>query len=281
VRRDIARLLTNIEMLDQQVGELIAMLKQDGVYDDAYIFFYSDHGGALPWMKREVLERGTHIPLIVRAPKGAQAGTADDQLVSAVDFAPTVLSLAGVKVPGYMQGQPFMGQQKASKPRTHVFAARDRMDTEYDRVRMVRDHRYRYVYNYIPDRPNYQDIEYRLGIPMMRELLTLREQGKLGPATMRWFQSKPVEELYDLESDPYELNNLAADRKYDAKLTELRAVLQQWTKQVGDMSSVSEKEMITQMWGGADKQPVTGSPEFKEQSGGIVVTCKTKGASLG
>jgi arylsulfatase A-like enzyme len=141
VRQDMAHLFTHIEMMDQQVGELISMLKEDGLYDNTIIFFYSDHGGALPWMKREVLERGTHIPFIIRFPGAKTRGTTNEELISGVDFAPTVLSLAGVKIPSHMQGQAFLGAQKAKTPHKYVFAARDRMDTEYDRVRMVRDNR--------------------------------------------------------------------------------------------------------------------------------------------
>ncbi len=107
VRHDMNRLFTNIERMDQQVGELLRMLKEDGLYNNTIIFFFSDHGGALPWMKREILERGTHIPFIIRFPGGKSGGTTNDDLISGVDFAPTVLSLAGVPVPKYMQGQPF------------------------------------------------------------------------------------------------------------------------------------------------------------------------------
>ncbi|SFW83462.1 Sulfatase [Chitinophaga sancti] len=105
IRHDIVRLLTNIEIMDQQVGSLINMLKKDGLYDNTIIFFYSDHGGSLPWMKREILERGTHIPFIIRLPHAERAATTNDDLVNAADFAPTVLSLAGVSIPAYMQGK--------------------------------------------------------------------------------------------------------------------------------------------------------------------------------
>src|SRR5206468_8490505 len=123
-----------------------------------------------PWMKREILERGTHIPFIIRLPDAEHAGTVNDGLISGVDFAPTVLSLAGVPIPSYMQGQAFLGTQKAKTPRKYVFAARDRMETEYDRVRMVRDKHYQYLYNFMPEKPYYQNIEYRLSIPMMKDI---------------------------------------------------------------------------------------------------------------
>jgi arylsulfatase A-like enzyme len=281
VRQDMARLFTNIEMMDRQVGELIRMLKEDGLYDSTIIFFYSDHGGALPWIKREVLERGTHIPFIIRFPGGKNGGTTNEELISGVDFAPTVLSLAGVKIPAHMQGQAFLGTQKAKTPRKYVFAARDRSGTEYDRVRMVRDNRYRYLYNYMPEKPYYQNIAYRLSISMMQEILKLREEGKLDSVQMSWFKTKPVEELYDVQNDPNELHNLADDPKYKNKLVELRTAFQNWTKAVGDMGSIPEKEMVRQMWNGGDGPPTTAIPEVVKTTGGVKLSCITKGASIG
>ncbi|GAB4037045.1 sulfatase-like hydrolase/transferase [Spirosoma gilvum] len=281
VRQDIARMLTNIERMDSQVGELIQLLKADGLYDNTIIFFYSDHGGNIPWTKREVLERGTHIPFIIRFPGAANAGTVNNELISAVDFAPTVLSLAGVPIPAYMQGQAFLGKQKAKTPRQYVFAARDRMDSEYDRVRMVRDKRYRYLYNYMPEKPYYQNLRYRMSIPMMQELVKLRDEGKLDSTQMGWFKTKPVEELYDMDNDPYELHNLATDPKHAKKLIELRSVFQNWTNTVGDMATTPERDMIRQMWNGQDEAPTTATPQVTPAQGGVKLSCATNGASIG
>ncbi|WP_084545854.1 sulfatase [Cupriavidus malaysiensis] len=284
VRGDIARMYTNIRMMDDQVGELIRMLKEDGLYDNTIIFFFSDNGGNLPWMKREILERGTHVPLIVRFPGGAHAGTRARELVSGVDLAPTVLSLAGVPVPAYMQGQAFLGAQRAKVARRYVFAARDRMDTEYDRVRMVRDGRYRYLYNYMPERPYYQDLKFRLMLPMMRDILQRKADGTLPAATAAWFGPKPVEELYDAERDPWELHNLADDPRYRAKLEELRQAFHDWTARYGDMGGIPERDMLKQMWLGGDKPPATALPEVREVAeagGGVRIACATPGASIG
>jgi N-sulfoglucosamine sulfohydrolase len=208
-------------------------------------------------------------------------GTTDDQMISEVDFAPTVLSLAGVPIPSYMQGQAFLGNQKSNIPRKYCFAGRDRMDTEYDRVRSVRDDRYRYVYNYEPEKPYYQNLEYRLNIPSMKEILELKEEGKLDPVTMTWFNTKPVEELYDEVNDPYDLHNLAKDPEYNSKLVELQAAFRNWTSTVGDLSSQPEKEMLKKMWNGADHPPVTATPEITSNSKGIRISCATQGASIG
>jgi hypothetical protein len=233
-------------------------------------------------MKREVLDRGIHIPLIIKMPGQQKAGTVNTDLVSAVDFAPTVLSLAGINIPSHMQGKAFLGTQASRQARSYIFAARDRMDTEYDRVRAVRDKRFKYIYNYMPQEPSYQNIEFRLDIPMMKEILELKEAGQLNAYTMAWFKApKAVEELYDTETDPEELHNLAADPAYKDKLTTFRQVLRQWTSDVGDMAATPEKEMIDNWWGGKEKAPVTVTPLLQHSAKGIQISCATKGASIG
>ena len=281
VRHDMSRLFSNIERMDSQVGEIIKMLKDDGLYNNTIIFFYSDHGGALPWMKREVLERGIHIPLIIHFPNNVNAGIVNNQLISSVDFAPTILSLAGVQIPSYMQGEAFLGTQKSKKTRKYIYAGRDRMDTEYDRVRAVRDIRYEYLYNYEPDKPYYQNIQYRLSIPMMQEFLQLRDEGKLDSTQMNWFKTKPVEELYDVDNDPDELHNLANQPAYKNKLLELRNAFNKWTKKFGDLGSLQEKQMIAQWWNGKNEPPATDSPKVIKTTNGVKIICNTKGASVG
>ncbi|MEP6845826.1 MAG: hypothetical protein ABI861_07470, partial [Panacibacter sp.] len=197
-----------------------------------------------------------------------------------VDFAPTVLSLAGIQAPSYLQGQAFLGSQKKS-PRKYVYAGRDRMDTEYDRVRMVRDKQYMYLYNYMPEKTYYQDIEYRLSIPMMKEILQLRDAGKLDSIQMKWFSTKPVEELYDVVNDPFELHNLANEPKYKTKLQELKTAFENWTKQVGDMGNIPETEMLQKMWNNQDHAPVTDAPQVTKVGNGVKLSCTTEGVSIG
>lgn len=282
VRHDIARNLTNIIRMDQQVGKIIEELKNDGLYDNTIIFFYSDHGDGLPYVKREVLIRGLHIPLIVRIPGGKNADTVNDALTSSVDFAPTVLSLAGIPVPSYMPGHAFLGSQKFIQGRKYIYAARDRMDTELDRVRAVFDSRYEYLRNYMPEKSYYQNIEYRLQMPMMRKIIAMRDSGLLNALQMRWFSpNKPLEELYDTRSDPYQFHNLANDPAYKKKLTELREVLQSWMKQVGDKNAVPEKTLIKQMWNGKNTPPVTAQPLITRKAKGVAISCATAGASIG
>ncbi|HKZ38020.1 MAG TPA: sulfatase [Chryseolinea sp.] len=277
----MARQLTNIERMDGQVGEIIARLKEDGLYDNTWIMFYSDHGGALPWMKRELLERGTHIPFIVKYPKGENAGRVNNNLISGVDFAPTVLSIAGVPIPQYMQGQAFLGDQKSAHSRKYIYFARDRMATQYDRVRAVSDGRFKYLYNYMPDVLYYQDLNFRKSIPLMKEILTMKESGTLNPLMMRWFDTKPVEELYDTEADPDEFKNLANDPHYANNLNEMRAAFAAWRSMTVDMGATPEKEMLTNWWNGQNEPPQTATIMVIRMEKGIKLHCDTEGASIG
>jgi arylsulfatase A-like enzyme len=294
VRQDLARHLSNVMVMDGQAGEILRQLRQDGLEDNTIVFFYSDHGDGLPNAKRELYDRGLRVPLIVRFGKNVahlnphrqantqQTNIIDDQLISGVDLAPTVLSLAGVKIPAYMQGQAFLGNQKAARPRTHIFAARDRMDSEYDRVRAARDQRFLYLRNYMPEKPYYQNIAFRLQQPMMQAILELRDKGKLDSLQMQWFRpNKPAEELYDCQADPHQLNNLAANPAYKDKLTELRNVYNSWITRTGDWGAMPESEMVRQWWHGADQPPVTAAPQIRKENKRLTLTCPTPGASIG
>ena len=288
VRHDIARHLSNVMRMDSIVGTIIKQLKDDGLYENTIIFFYSDHGDALPFVKREVYDRGLRVPMIIRIPekfqvKGSKpAGNIDDQLISFVDFAPTMLSLAKLPLPTYLQGQAFLGDRKASAARRYIFAGRDRMDMPVDRVRAVGDGRYKYYRNFMPEKPFYQDVDYRLSIPMMKEILQLRDEGELNATQMMWFRkTKPAEELCDTQADPNEFMNLIDKPAYKAKVMELRGQMDAWLKKVGDKSAVPETEMIKQMWNGASEPPKTADPEIAMSGNTASIRCKTRGASVG
>jgi hypothetical protein len=283
VRRDIARALTNIQAMDRNVGKLIQQLKDDGLYDSTIIIFFSDHGGPLPWMKREVLDRGLHIPFIVRYPNGMNGGKVVDDLVSTVDLAPSMLSLASIPVPSYLQGRAFLGAAAAKTPRQYIHAAKDRMDKKYDRVRMVRDQQFSYIYNYQPEKPGYMDISFRVDrVPMMKNILALYAAGQLDSNAARWFRTpKEVEELYDCKNDPHQLHNLAADPRYAAKLKTMRTEFHRWTNAVGDLSNMPETEMVAKWWNGKPEAPTTATPVVKISSGMATIHCATKGASIG
>jgi len=282
IRRDVARNYDNIMVMDSLVGTILKQLEADKLLDNTIVVFFSDHGSGMAWHKREVYDRGLHVPLIIRYPDGRGAGTWDEALHSFVDLAPSMLSLVGVPVPKYMQGQAFLGEQRAKTPRQYIYAARDRFDELYDCARAVRDKRFKYIRNYQPDRPYYMDLAYRKQMPMMQEMLRQRDAGQLPPVTQRWFGPKPTEELYDTQTDPDELTNLAQNPAFVKQLNELRRAEQQWVREVHDKGFMQERDLIQFFWPG-NQQPVTALPmrQSPDRTAQLVLTCATEGASIG
>jgi arylsulfatase A-like enzyme len=242
-REDWKRNYELITALDDWVGGHIADLKAAGLYDKTIIMFWSDHGVGLPRAKRWLYDSGTHIPFILRMPGDPKPGSSDEQLISSLDFGPTVLNLAGVPVPAHMQGRAFLGP-KLSPPREYVFGARDRMDERYDIIRSVRDKRFRYIRNYEPFKPYYQYMNTPEKGATMRELRRVHAAGELPPAAALFMADfKPAEELYDLQADPHEIHNLAADPAHAATLARMRAVHLQWVADTRDIGLLPESEI--------------------------------------
>lgn len=284
IRQDIARVYSNIMEMDQWVGELVSQLEKDGLMDNTIIIFYSDHGGPLPRQKREIYDSGLKVPFIVRYPKKQLAGTVDEELHSFIDVPVSVLSLAGAKIPDYIHGKAFLGEQAVQEPRDYIFAARDRMDAAVDRVRAVRDKRFKYIKNYHPEKPFMQQIDYRLQMDMMKELIRLHEAGELNEEQELWFrETKPEEELYDTENDPHELHNIIHDQRYAEKAKEMRNALKNWLEEFGDMGATDEKQLISVMWNGADEPPKTQKPEytFNEKENLLKISSPTPSATIG
>lgn len=249
VRRDWARYYDLVTVMDKQAGELLDQLAEDGLADDTIVFFFSDHGVGLPRGKRWLYDSGLHVPLVIRFPPRyrhfapGEAGATCDRLVSFVDFAPTVLSLAGVAPPEHLQGVAFLGEH-AGPARQYVYGIRDRMDERYDLSRAVRDRRWKYIRNYRPELPSAQPIEYMEEMPTMRQWRRLAAEGKLeGPSALFMQPTKPIEELYDTESDPDEVNNLATGAEHRDALERLRAAHLQWVRETRDLGFLPEAEM--------------------------------------
>ncbi|WP_282035744.1 sulfatase family protein [Saccharicrinis aurantiacus] len=281
-RRDMWKLYNNIAEMDCQIGVVLKQLEEDGLLDNTIIFFYGDHGGPLPREKRLIYDSGLNTPLIIRFPKQQEAGKIDKQLLSFVDFAPTLLSLTGIEPPEYLQGQAFLGKYTEPEKRKYIYGAADRFDEITDAIRAVRDSRFKYIRNYRPEQGYYLPISYREQIPSMQELLRLRDLGQLNSIQAQWFrESKPTEELFDCESDPYELNNIASLPQYKDKLVELRVEMDRWIRNVGDRPNLPERELINDLWGGSDTQPVTQKPKVQIENQLVTITCATEGASIG
>lgn len=282
-RKDIRQVYSNIVTMDQQVGEILDQLEEDGLLESTIIFWYSDHGGPLPRQKRMLYDSGMHLPLIVRFPDQSRAGEIDDQLISFVDFKPTILSLAGIEPPDYVDGRAFLGDYANTPVRDYVHGAADRFDALYDMIRAVRDDRFKYLRNYNPEKSYYLPLSYREQMPIMQEMLRMRDAGELNDIQAQWFRaSKAEEELFDVDNDPYELNNLAADPEYRDKLAELSQEMDSWMSLIDDKGLMPEAELIETMWPGR-VQPVTANPVaiISEANDLITLRSETEGASIG
>lgn len=282
-RRDRARYYDIITQMDTQAGAILKRLEDDGLADDTIVFFWGDHGEGLPRGKRWVYESGIRVPLMVRWPGKVKPGTSRDELVCFLDFAPTVLSLAGVTPPKYMHGQVILGE-KTARPRQYIFAHRDRMDETYDIIRAVRDERFKYIRNFMPRRSRGQNIDYMNKMPTMIEMRRLFAAGKLSGAKLQYFEkTKPVEELYDLLKDPHEVHNVAGKAEYQRTLARMRGALERWQVETNDLGLVPEP-LLAERMRPSGKYDVTQPPQAttRKQDGGVVVslTCATKGASM-
>ncbi|XCF05481.1 sulfatase [Tamlana crocina] len=281
VKRDMWKLYNNVAEMDSQVGAILKQLEEDGLLENTIICFYGDHGGPLPREKRLIYDSGLNTPMIIRFPNKLKAGTKDEQLISFVDFAPTLLSIIGEAPKPYMQGQAFLGKHKAEE-RQYIHAAADRFDGFTDAIRAVRDSRFKYIRNYRPEQGYYLPVEYREKIPTMQELLRLKAEGKLNDIQMQWFrEQKPKVELFDCAVDPYELNNLADQPEYQEKLDELSAEMDRWMSEIGDEPNLDEAKLVEKLWSGKDTKPVTSHPIITAKDGLVQVTCETEGASIG
>src|SRR5262245_56368501 len=237
VRDCVATYHDNITAMDYIVGDVLKLLDDQKLSDNTVVVFYGDHGWGLSRGKRWPYDSGLRVPLLVRWPGAVKPGSVREDLVCFLDLAPTVLSLAGAEVPAHLQGRIFLGEKTQPAPK-FVFGARDRMDETYDRIRTVRGERYRYVRNFHPELPYFQYINYMDEMPIMREWRRLAFEGKLNKTQMIFMsRTKPKEELYDLEKDPYEINNIA-----DAESVEIQKVrkemsdaLDKWIVDTKDM----------------------------------------------
>ena len=267
VRQELARMYDNIADMDLQVGTILRQLEEDGLADNTIVFYWSDHGDGIPRSKRSLYDSGLHVPLMIRWPKGLASaggrlpapGSVDGSLVSFIDLAPTVLALAGVAVPAHMQGRVLVGPQ-AGPPPALVFAARDRMDIEYDMMRSARDERFLYIRNFHPELPYAGHIIYRNQSDIMQEWFRLQAAGQVSGDAALWMRThRPAEELYDTVADPHQIRDLAANPTYREALARMRQAVDDWMTRIRDQGLINEPELIQRMWPGG-VQPETAQP---------------------
>jgi uncharacterized sulfatase len=269
----------NITLMDQMAGEVLQRLEEDGLADNTLVVFWGDHGMGMPRGKRWIYDTGTHIPMIMRWPNQLAPGTVREDLTSTVDLAATMLSVAGVAVPRHMQGRVLVGADQQKEP-SYLFFHRDRMDEVYELQRGARDRRWKYIRNYMPERTYAQRIDYMDEMPAMQDWRRLSAAGKLVGGQKNWFRvPKPLEELYDTENDPWELNNLADQPQYADRLARMRAATEAWQESIGDLGMVPEAVLMEEMKPGG-VTPQTKPPESSFVGGKVSFNSPTEGATV-
>jgi arylsulfatase A-like enzyme len=246
-RTDRAAYFDSAAELDRKVGVVLDLLQASGLADDTIVVFFADNGQAHVRGKQFCYEEGLHVPLVIRwaknfpPPKHYGAGVVDDRLLMAIDLAPTMLAAAGIAMPEAIQGKPFLGDGAAA-PREYVFAARDRCDETPMRLRTVRDQRYRYIRNFTPEQPFLSANRYKeTSYPVWNLLKELHAAGKLTPPQeFLCAPTMPAEELYDLERDPHEIENLAGRPEHRKTQQRLRTALDEWIEATGDQGRTPE-----------------------------------------
>ena len=292
VRHDLAVNYSNLIRLDKQVGEIIDQLKEDGLYENTIIFFYSDHGGPFPRYKRSVYETGLLVPMIVHDPfeetqprprkrilPGDWPYSTDGTPLSFIDLAPTVLSIAGIEPPAHMQGVPFLGEFRRELFSRPMFATTDRFDAVYDRVRAVKYNGYKLIRNYHPELPYALPVQYRLQMRLMQRLESI-DPDTASRNIAKWLATqRPREEFYDLKVDQDELHNRVDDPSLSEVIAALSDSLDQWIEATNDLGATSEDALIAQ-WLVKGEAPHVPRPQLTREGNLLDVRCELEGVTI-
>lgn len=257
MREDWAQYLDTVRWTDREVGLILDRLQSAGELERTVIFFMTDHGISHVRCKQFLYDSGTHVPLIVRGPR-IPAGHLRNDAVEHIDLAAATLGLAGITPPNWVLAQDILAD--GYKPRQFVFAARDRADETVDLIRSVRDTRFKYIWNGFPNRPWLQPNRYKDSKPILQAMRKLHAAGKLtDEQALIMAETRPVEELYDTESDPWEFHNLATDPQHRTQLLKMRAALRDWQQRTGDPCRPEPRDVylaeVRAAAGGTGKKP--------------------------
>ena len=249
-----ARYYDRIRVIDSQVGKIVNQLKEDGILEDTFVFYFGDHGGVMPRSKGYAYESGLHVPLVVRIPENFKKlidhkrGTRTNGFVSFIDFGPTVLNLASISVHKELDGQAFFGKGVSAADlanRDEVFGHADRFDEKFDMVRTYRKGKWKYIRNYQSYYADGLQNNYRYRQLAYDNWRNLYRAERLNPVQRQFFERRSVEQLFNLEKDPHEVTNLAADPVQSKRLAEMRGLLKNKMKSINDLSFYPENRMVT------------------------------------
>jgi arylsulfatase A-like enzyme len=237
MRSQLADYCAEVNRLDQSVKALLDLLASRGFADNTLVVFAGDNGAALPHGKGSLYDPGSNVPFLIRWPGVVKPGGDSRELISAEDLAPTVLAAAGLKPAEKMSGVSFLALLKGEphEPRSHLFVERgphgsapvavNMTNSGYDLSRAVRSDRYKFIYNCTPWLP-YSPVD-SAGGAAWREMTAANDANQLAPGLRATYFTtpRPVYELYDLDQDPSELNNLSGQPEVAAVERSLRLAL--------------------------------------------------------
>ncbi|MBT32615.1 MAG: hypothetical protein CMO01_23380 [Thalassobius sp.] len=287
IKDDFVRMYLNIKRLDNQVGSILQQLKTDKLDKNTVVFFFSENGRGLPGSKRWLYDGGIQVPLIIKFPGVTHGGAVNSQLVSLIDLAPTLLSNLDIRIPEYMQGLVFLGKRK-HPAREYIFAARDRIGEADEKLRCIRNEKFKYIRNYTKEAPFDEpfDILDRFPTVEIMKNVKKRRNSKQDEGLVKFTSKKTTEELYDIKNDPNELVNLA---ERDYFLDDLAAMRKQYNRlegEIGGFINTPEDEMRLAMQPDSEYELITEAPSFSEEGGELEnpkdlnITCSTAGASI-
>jgi uncharacterized sulfatase len=277
VREDMARHYGNVAVVDQQAGAILKELAEAGELQRTIVMVWGDHGWGMPRGKRWLYESGIRVPLIMAGP-GLGQGVRED-LASLMDLGPTVLSLAGIDPPEWMEGRALAGFRQGIEPEA-LLVHRDRMDEVADRARGFRTRRWKYIRNYLAEVKWSTPLEYAENNATLQEWRRAHSAGELNEVQAAWFaRRRPHEELYDLQADPFELTNLAEDPAHLETMRDMRLRLRRWERSGRDLGAIPEAELQRRFFP-TGEPPRTARPTLKLTSEGVVLECETPGAAI-
>jgi len=248
-RKDWSDYLESVQQMDRELGKILNRLETEGLVENTVVFFFSDHGRPHLRAKQWLYDAGIQVPLIVRWPGKIDLGTSD-QLVSLVDISAASMKLAQIDIPDYLHGLDFLDKDKS---RSYIFATRNRADAVVDHIRAVRDKQYKYIRNFMPEKPYTQFGHYKLyNYPILTLMHYLNSKDSLNEAQKLFMQpQKPQEELYDIQVDPWEIHNLAYDPVYKELRQQMSEVLDEWMQQTRDQGAKDPDDyevLLEQRW---------------------------------
>jgi len=239
MRQDWKEYLGSWQDTDEELKQIVADLKAAGVYENTMIFFLTDHGISHLRGKQFLYDEGIKVPLIVKFPKNEGKETIRKDMVMQIDLLPTSLAYAGIAVPDNVQGQDIFAENY--QEREYTFAARDRCDETTEIIRSARSEKFKYIRNFLSYRPHAQRNQYKDGKLISSHMRDLYGAGELNELQSRFYQAtRPPEELYDLENDPFEIKNLAGNPEFKDVLEKMRSALYQWMEDTDDPGLIPE-----------------------------------------